>query len=94
MNEFEMFLNGLRSDERLGKFLPPPTPNTSAATVVLQLCLSLAAAYERETIHPAFKTLEELDNPAPLPLRPPLALRGRVGLVMGKVRSLLRRGPL
>lgn len=81
MTEFQRFLMGLRADARLGRYVPTPTPNTTPETLVLQLCLALADAVEG--VHPAIKTLEELDSPAPLDLRQ-LALRGRVGSVMGK----------
>ncbi len=84
MTPFAMFLNGLRSDARLGKFIPAPTMYETPETVILTLTIALADAVEGNVLHPAHRTLEELDNPAPLPLRPPLGLRGRVGLVMGK----------
>lgn len=84
MTPFDSFLNGLRADARLGRYIPAPTMYQTPETVILALTIALADAVEGNAVHPAHRTLEELDNPAPLPLRPPLGLRGRVGLVMGK----------
>ena len=83
MNEFDQFMTGLRADARLGRFIPAPTRYQTPETVILALAIALANAVEGEALHPAHRTLEELDNPAPRPLRPPMAQRGPVGLVMG-----------
>jgi hypothetical protein len=83
MSKFEQFLTGLRADARLGRYLPAPTQYQTPETVILALTIALANAVEGEALHPAHRTLEELDNPAPRPLRPPMAQRGPVGLVMG-----------
>lgn len=83
MNEFDQFMTGLRADARLGRFIPAPTRYQTAEAVIITLAIALANATEGEALHPAHRTLEELDNPAPRPLRPPMAQRGPVGLVMG-----------
>jgi len=83
MTPFDQFLSGLRADARLGRYIPAPTQYQTPETVILALTIALANAVEGEALHPAHRTLEELDNPAPRPLRPPMAQRGPVGLVMG-----------
>lgn len=83
MTPFDQFLSGLRADARLVRYLPAPTQDQTPETVILSLTIALANAVEGEALHPAHRTLEELDNPAPRPLRPPMAQRGPVGLVMG-----------
>ena len=84
MNEFDQFMTGLRADARLGRFIPAPTRYQTAEAVIITLAIALADAVEGDsTMHPAHRTLEELDNPAPRPLRPPMAQRGPVGLVIG-----------
>ena len=83
MTPFDSFLSGLRADARLGRYLPAPTQYQTPETVILALTIALANAVEGEALHPAHRTLEELDNPAPRPLRPPMAQRGPVGLVIG-----------
>lgn len=80
MTPFDSFLKGLRADARLGRYIPAPTMYQTPETVILTLTIALADAVEG--VHPAFKTLEELDNPAPLPLRPPLVKRERVDLAV------------
>lgn len=61
MTPFDLFLNGLRADARLGRYLPPPTPSTTPETLVLSLTLALAEATEGTRPHPAHLLLEELD---------------------------------
>jgi len=83
MDPFKAFMRGLMADARLGRYIPAPTQYQTPETVILALTIALANAVEGEALHPAHRTLEELDNPAPRPLRPPMAQRGPVGLVMG-----------
>jgi|GEM_PF-2341901 len=83
MDPFKAFMRGLMADARLGRYIPAPTQYQTPETVILSLAIALADAVEGDALHPAHRTLQELDNHAPRPLRPPMAQRGPVGLVMG-----------
>ena len=61
MTTFAQFMSGLRADARLGRFIPPASANASAETVILSLAISLANAVEGDALHPAHRTLQELD---------------------------------
>lgn len=83
MDPFKAFMRGLMADARLARAIPATLAEQTPEVVVLTLAQALANAVDADRPHPAHRTLEELDNPAPRPLRPPMAQRGPVGLVMG-----------
>jgi hypothetical protein len=83
MHEFENFMKKLSADTRLGRFLPAPRQHQTAETVILALVIALAEAHEASEVHPAHRTLEELDNRAPAAVNRPIAPH-RIGPVIGR----------
>ena len=65
MAHFDQFMNALRGDQRLSRYLPRAVPSPSPEAVVLALVIQLADSVEGKREHPAFALLDEIDCPRP-----------------------------
>ncbi|MCX6606164.1 MAG: hypothetical protein NTV52_21580 [Acidobacteria bacterium] len=61
MTEFQQFMNGLRSDARLGRIVAP-VADQKPEIVVLTLALALADSREGRNPNPAFELLEAMQR--------------------------------
>jgi hypothetical protein len=64
MDPFSRFLDGLRADHRLGRYLPPACGTLTPETVILSLTMALADACEGNQPHPAHVLLQAIQERA------------------------------
>lgn len=62
MTPFTRFLDGLRADQRLGRYLPPASETLTPETVILSLTMALADACEGNRPHPAHELLQAMQG--------------------------------
>lgn len=60
MSDFRAFMQGLRADIRLGRYVAPIV-DQSPETIVLMLTMALADAREGNNPHPAHELLERME---------------------------------